>query len=99
MATCDRVYRVDRQGAVTTLAEGFGRPQGMAVDAGGALYVVDAVAGGAGLYRVRPGAPRELVLAAPALVGAAFDPRGGLIVASNDTVYRLDVALRPWRTA
>lgn len=99
MATCDRVYRIDRQGAVRAICGGFGRPQGMAVDAGGALYVVDAVAGGAGLYRVQEGAPRALVLSAPALVGAAFDPRGGLVVASNDTVYRLDVALRPWRPA
>ena len=69
----------------------------MAVDAEGALYVVDALAGSAGLFRVRPGQPRELVLAAPALVGVAIDPHGGLVVASNDTVYRLDVGLTPWR--
>ena len=97
MATYDHVYRVDRQGAVSVVSSAFGRPQGLAVDAAGALYVVDAVAGGAGLYRVRPGAPRELVVAAAALVGAAFDPRGGLVVASNDTIYRLDNGLRPWR--
>lgn len=97
MATYDHVYRLDRQGAVTIVASGFGRPQGMAVDESGALYVVDAVAGSAGLYRVREGAPRELVVAANALVGVAFDPRGGLVAASNDTLYRLDNGLRPWR--
>jgi hypothetical protein len=97
MATYDHVYRLDRQGTVTIVASGFGRPQGMAVDESGALYVVDAVAGSAGLYRVREGAPRELVVAANALVGVAFDPRGGLVVASNDTLYRLDNGLRPWR--
>jgi streptogramin lyase len=97
MATYDHVYRVDRQGAISILSSEFGRPQGMAVDESGALYVVDALAGGAGLYRVRAGAPRELVAAAPALVGAAFDPRGGLVLASNDTLYRLDNGLRPWR--
>jgi len=75
----------------------FGRPQGLAVDADGTLYVVDAIAGGAGLFRVIEGRPRELVLSAPSLVGAAFDPGGGLAVASGDTVYRLDVGLRPWR--
>ena len=69
----------------------------MAVDEAGTLYVVDALAGGAGLYRVRDGAPRELVVAAPALVGVAIDPRGGLVAASNDTIYRLDNGLRPWR--
>jgi hypothetical protein len=97
MATYDHVYRVDRQGVVSVISSEFGRPQGLAVDEAGDLYVVDAVAGGAGLYRVREGAPRELVVAATALVGVAIDPRGGLVVASNDTIYRLDSGLRPWR--
>jgi len=98
LATYDHVYRIDRQGVVTVVSSAFGRPQGMAVDADGTLHVVDALAGGAGLYRVRQGVARELELAAPALVGVAFDPRGGLVVSSNDTVYRFDVGLRPWRT-
>ena len=97
MATYDQVYRVDRLGAVSVVSSEFGRPQGLAVDEAGTLYVVDALAGGAGLYRVRAGAPRELVVAAASLVGAAIDPRGGLVVASNDTLYRLDNGLRPWR--
>jgi hypothetical protein len=46
---------------------------------------------------VRPGAARELVVAAASLVGVAFDPHGGLVVASSDTLYRLDNGLRPWR--
>jgi hypothetical protein len=29
------------------------------------------------------------VLAGPGLVGVAFDPRGSLVVTSNDTAYRL----------
>ena len=98
LATYDCVYRIDRLGVVSVISSEFGRPQGMTVDAEGALYVVDALAGGAGLYRVRQGAARELVLAAPALVGAAIDPRGGLVVSSNDTVFRFDVGLRPWRS-
>jgi hypothetical protein len=97
MATYDHVYRVDRQGAVAIVSSEFGRPQGLAVDEAGALYVVDAIAGGAGLYRVREGAPRELAVAAASLVGVAFDPHGGLVVASSDTLYRLDNGLRPWR--
>jgi hypothetical protein len=98
LATYDRVYRIERPGVVSVISSEFGRPQGMTVDAEGRLYVVDALAGGSGLYRVREGAARELVLAAPALVGAAIDPHGGLVVASNDTVFRVDVGLRPWRS-
>ena len=94
--TRDRIYRISRLGDIHVLSEEFGRPQGLAVDSVGHVYVVDAVAGGAGLYRVREGCPRELMLSAPALVGVALDPRGGLVVSSNDTAFRLNVPLRPW---
>lgn len=94
LAPRDAVYRIDPAGRVEVVYEGFGRPQGIAFDAEGALYVVEALAGSAGLYRLRPGEAPERVLAAAALVGVAFDPTGGLVVASNDTVYRLDVPVR-----
>jgi len=94
----DAVYRIGTDGEVGVVFDGFGRPQGLAFDRQGWLYVVEAVAGEAGLVRLRvdrPGAAPERVLAAATLVGLAFDPRGGLIVASTDTVYRLDVPLKP----
>jgi hypothetical protein len=75
----------------------LGRPQGLAFDRTGGLYVVDALAGASGLFRVAPdNGSVELVVAAPALVGVAFDPEGGMVLASNDTVWRLDVPLKPW---
>jgi len=55
---------------------------------------VEALAGWSGLYKLREGKP-ELVLAGQGLVGVAFDPTGGLVVATNDTAYRLDVQIRP----
>jgi DNA-binding beta-propeller fold protein YncE len=85
----DAVYRIDARGAVSTRHSGFGRPQGIAIDAAGTLFVVEALAGVSGLYRLAEGRPPELVLSGPALVGVAFDPRGGLVVSSNDTAYRL----------
>ena len=90
LATCDRVYRIDRTGAVTTIPASFGRPQGLAFDARGVLHVVEALAGASGLYRLDGDGARTLVLAAATLVGVAFDPSGGVVVASNDTAYRLD---------
>jgi len=96
LATCDPVYVIDRTGVAREFAGGFGRPQGLAVDDHGDVYVVEALAGIAALYRLRAGGPRRLVLTAPALVGVALDPRGGLVVSSNDTAYRLDVPIRPF---
>jgi sugar lactone lactonase YvrE len=92
----DHVYRVDpASGAIDKMYSGFGRPQGIAFDSQGALYVVEALAGSNGLYRVRPGGSAELVVAGQSLVGAAFNPKGGLVVTSNETAYRLDVPIRP----
>jgi sugar lactone lactonase YvrE len=93
LSTRDYVYRVSRAGKVEVFYEGFGRPQGLAFDAHGHLYVVDAIAGAGGVYRLRLDGPREpeQVVAGGALIGLAFDPRGGLVLASSDTVYRLNV--------
>jgi sugar lactone lactonase YvrE len=92
----DYVYRVDpRNGSLFKMRLGFGRPQGLAFDSQGSLYVTEALAGWSGLYKVLSDDKAQLVLAGQSLVGVAFDPSGGLIVASNDTVYRLDVPIRP----
>jgi outer membrane protein assembly factor BamB len=90
LSSCDPVYRIDRGGAVTTLTRRFGRPQGLAFGSDGALYVVEALAGASGLYRVRMDGDTEHVVAAPSLVGVAFDPTGGAVVVSDDTAYRFD---------
>ncbi len=80
-------------GAVEIFHDGFGRPQGLAFDSHGRLYVVDALAGSGGVYRLRGDRPGEAeqLLAGGALIGLAFDPRGGLVLASSDTVYKLSV--------
>ena len=92
----DYVYRLDpNTGTVDRVYSRFGRPQGIAFDSQGALYVVEALAGSNGLYRVRSDGTTELVVAGQSLVGVAFDPNGGLVVTSNDTAYRLNVPIRP----
>ncbi len=89
LASYDSLYRVDPNGTVTTRYAAFGRPQGLAFDAKGSLHVVEALAGSSGLYRVPPHGDPEIVLAGPGLVGVAFDGRGALVVASNETAYRV----------
>lgn len=89
LSSYDVIYRLAPDGTLTTRDGGFGRPQGLAFDSQGALFVIDALAGASGLYRVPPDGPRELVLAGPGLVGVAFDPRGSVVVCSNETAYRI----------
>jgi sugar lactone lactonase YvrE len=89
LSSYDELYRIAADGTVTTQYGRFGRPQGLAFNSHGVLFVVEALAGSSGLYRVPPDATPELVLSGPGLVGVAFDTAGGLVVASNETAYRL----------
>jgi len=97
LGTSDAIYRVSTGGDVTTFCSGFGRPQGLAFDAAGHLYVIDALAGSSGLYRIRLDAPAapELMLSGGPLIGLAFDPHGGIALAASEVVYKLSVGLRP----
>jgi len=98
LSTHDPLYRISPDRLVTVVTEAFGRPQGLAFDSTGALFVVDALAGAAGLYRLDISHKHPvpvLVVAAVALVGIAFDPEGGIVLASNDTIWKLDVGLKP----
>lgn len=94
LATRDSIYRIEPGGDVSIFCEGFGRPQGLAFDEQGRLYVADALASGGGIFRVPAGggAP-ECVVAASGLIGMAFGPGGSLAVSSSDTVYRLDAGI------
>ena len=100
LSTHDVIYRITKDRLVDEVSGGFGRPQGIAFDSSGSLYVVDALAGATGLYRVdvsNAKAEPELVVSAPSLVGVAFDPKGGLILSSPNTVWRLDCSLKPFQ--
>ncbi|MEO8682392.1 MAG: gluconolaconase [Vicinamibacterales bacterium] len=87
LASYDTIRRIDASGQVEVLGTLFGRPQGIAFDANGVLHVVEALAGASGVYALRPGLPRELVVSGNGLVGLAFGRGGRMVVASNESVY------------
>jgi IPT/TIG domain-containing protein len=87
----DYVYRIDPGGAVHKVPAPLGRPQGLAFAPDGTLHVVDALAGGSGVYRFADlDGPPALVLSGTGLVGIAFGPAGEMVVSSNETAYRFD---------
>ena len=94
--THDAIHRIAPDGTIGALGGRYGRPQGLAFDSTGHLYVVDALAGASALYRVRLDAPEspELLLSGGPLIGLAFDPHGGIALAATETVYRLAVGVR-----
>jgi len=89
LSTYDAIYKVAPDGTVGTVDVRFGRPQGIAFNPSGDPFVVEALAGSSGVYRIgRDGSP-EPVLAGPNLIGVAFDSAGHMVVCSNETAYRL----------
>jgi hypothetical protein len=84
----DVIYQIGFDGSISIFSNAFGRPQGLAIGPDGSLFVVEALAGSSGLYRVPPQSAPELVVAGDGLIGLAFDSRGAMVVCSSDTAYR-----------
>ena len=95
----DAVHRISRDGHVETFYRGLGRPQGMAFDAKGNLYVAASLGGRRGVVRFDQQANPELLLSGPAIVGLAFAPSKSLILATNNSIFRVDVGIEGRRTS
>jgi sugar lactone lactonase YvrE len=90
----DSITRIDRNGHVGVFYRGLGRPQGLAFDREGNLYVAATLRGRRGIVRVsRDGKKAEIFVAGMNLVGLAFSALGEMIVASNDSVYNLGLGI------
>lgn len=85
----DAVYTVDPHGSVGTFYRGLGRPQGLAFDAAGNLYVAASLAGKRGIVRITPDKKASLVIAGQNLVGLAFTRTGGAVLATTNAVFHL----------
>jgi hypothetical protein len=89
----DSVYRVSPAGEVETYFRGLGRPQGMAFDAEGRLYVAGSLGGRRGVVRFDDQRTPQLFLSGPGIVGLAFTPSRALLVATNSALFRADVGI------
>ncbi len=94
VSSSDSIYRIDRDGDADTFYKGLGRPQGLAFDNSGNLYVVASLKGRRGIVRIAPdGNDAELVVAGMNLVGLAFGPSGDLAVTSIEAVFSLPLGI------
>ena len=89
----DSVFRVSSHGEVETYYRGLGRPQGLAFDAEGRLYVAGSLGGRRGVVRFDEKAQPELFLSGPAIVGLAFTPSRALLVTTNNALFRVDAGI------
>jgi sugar lactone lactonase YvrE len=91
LSSVDSIFRVTPEGKVEVFCSGLGRPQGMAFDTDGNLYVAEALAGDSGVYRFTPAGDRQCIVSSPPLVGLAFDGRGGVMLAGAHAVFYLNL--------
>ncbi len=95
LASFDAVYRVDGEGIEDVFYRGFGRPQGAAFDSDGNLYVAACLGGRRGIIKIESdGESANLFVSGMNIVGLCFTRNGELIVATNDSIYRLPVGIK-----
>jgi hypothetical protein len=87
----DTIHRISRNGEVEVFFRGLGRPQGVAFDADGRLYVAASLKGRRGIVRIAPDGAAEPFLSGPSIVGLAFSPSKSAIVATQSALFRVDV--------
>jgi sugar lactone lactonase YvrE len=91
----DCIWRIDRDGEVEVFFKGLGRPQGLAFDTDGNLYVAASFRGRRGIVRISPdGEDADLVVAGVNLIGLAFSASGEMAVVSIDSVYSVPMQVR-----
>jgi hypothetical protein len=90
----DAVYRINPAGEVEVFYRGLGRPQGLAFDAEGRLYVAASLGGRRGVVRIPEDRKPELFLSGPNIVGLAFTPARSIVVATSSALYRVDAGIK-----
>jgi len=89
----DSVHRISAAGEVETYYRGLGRPQGLALDAEGRLYVAASLGGRRGVVRFDHDRNPELFLSGPGIVGLAFTPSRAMVVSTNNALFRVDAGI------
>ncbi len=86
----DRICRIDQHGEVSLFYRGLGRPQGLAFDRTGNLYVTASKSGRRGIVRITPDGEADLVLSGTGLVGLALLPTQRAVLTTTGALFSLD---------
>jgi sugar lactone lactonase YvrE len=89
LSSYNNLLLIDQYGKLIPLYGGFGRPQGIAVDGSGNIYVCEAKVGDSSILKISPGGQISTLVTGPIMVGLAFDPRGNLAVCTPSAVYKV----------
>lgn len=93
MCGYDNIYRISPDGEIEIFFGELGRPQGLAFDMQGNLYVVAHYQGKSGIIKISPEREVEHIISGLNLVSLAFDGEGGMIVVDTSSVYKLNLGI------
>ncbi len=93
LASRDAIYAVDEQGRVETYLRAFGRPQGLAFDRDGNIYLAANYQGRQGIFRVSQAKDVEWIASAHAPVGLCFTAKGEMVIATHHELYSFDAGI------
>lgn len=85
----DCIYKVDPHGTVSVFYRGLGRPQGLALDIDGNIYVAASLGGKRGIVKITPQAKATLEVSGNSLVGLAFASGKSAILATHSAVHHI----------
>jgi len=91
LSSYNQVFMIDAYGKIIPLYGGLGRPQGIAVDSQGSIYVCDAKAGDSCIVRINQQGEMKTIVSGPVMIGLAFNRKGELAVTAPDAVYLLSM--------
>jgi hypothetical protein len=85
----DCVYKINTQGEVSIFYRGLGRPQGLAFDVEGNMYVAASLSGKRGIVKITSQGKASLEVSGQGLVGLAFAPGRAAVLATTNAVHHL----------
>ncbi len=93
VASFDSIMKIDEDGEVSTFYRGLGRPQGLAFDRDGNLYVAACLRQRRGIIRITPDGKAELFVAGMNIVGLCFGKNGEMLIATNNSIFSLQLGI------
>ena len=93
----DAVHAIGEDGTAAVHFRGLGRPQGIALDIAGNVYVSASLAGRRGIVQISPDGTAELVASGAGIAGLAFQTGGNAVVATGNALFTLPLGVEGLR--